>query len=441
MKGRRRYATVFALVAAASGAQAQDTQQTADGGALRARQLALNEAMLRSPDDLELMFEHAMLSIDLRDYEAAITTLERMLIFNPKLSRAKVELGAAYFRLGAYENARYYFEDVLENDGPPPEVERRISAFLEEIDRRTRKSGFSGIVSVGATYSSNANLGPPDAGVLVFDTPAVLNNEFVEADDVGFRFVAQGRHFYDLGRPNNDAWLTDVSVFSLNYLDETRGDIDSVSVQTGPRLSLDEFSYGPKLRPYLSAELLTSGNDVLYYAAGAGVEYTDTFSDTLNLYAAYAGEWREYEDRNEFDGHSHRVAFGVAYAPSANTALTALAYGETDQADADFNKNYEAGLRLGFQHRYDSGFAFTERLWNVGGFASVSGRWLEEANPAVSAGRTRSDLDLRAGLSHIFHFTGGVFVQVEADYLYRESNLPNFDLENLGAAISVGLTF
>ena len=35
----------------------------------------------------------------------------------------------------------------------------------------------------------------------------------------------------------------------------------------------------------------------------------------------------------------------------------------------------------------------------------------------------------------------GLFVQAEADYLYRDSDIPNFDIENFGAALSVGLTF
>ena len=438
MAGRmRKQALAIAAAFVAAGFAAAAAAQEGD---LRARQEALYDAILAEPDNLELMFEHALTSVALRDYEAAVTTLERMLIFNPELSRAKVELGAAYFRLGAYENARYYFEDVIANDSPPPEVERRIGAFLDEIEKRTQTSGFSGIVSAGVAFSTNANLGPPDANVLVLGAPAVLDQEFVEADDIGFRGVAQGRHFYDLGRPNNDVWLTDVSLFTLNYLDESRGDIDSVTLLTGPRLSLGPQAYGPKIRPFLSAELLTSGNDLLYYGAGVGADYTDTVSEEINIFAGFESKWREYDERDEFDGHSHRIAFGAAFSPDANSSFSALVFAETDQARRDFNTNYELGLRLGATRRYDSGLDFTDRLWSVTGFATVNGRWFEEPNTAIS-NRTRSDLDLRAGISHVFHLTGGLFIQAEADYLYRDSDIPNFDIENLGAALSVGLTF
>lgn len=419
-------------------AEAQDAVAAAD---MRARQEALYDAMLRAPDDLDIMFQHALVSVELRDFEAAITTLERMLIFNPGLARAKVELGAAYFRLGAYENARYYFEDVLANDDPPPEVARRIDVFLSQIDRRTQTSGFSAVATFGASYSSNANLGPPDPSVLVLGNPALLDQDFVEADDLGFRSTLQGRHFIDLGRPNDDVWLTDLSAFSLHYLEETRGDIDSVALATGPRLSLDEKRFGPKLRPFLSAELVRSGNELLYYGAGLGAEYSDTLNDRVNVFAAIESKWREYDDRDDYDGHNHRAAFGASYSPDEANTLSALVFFDTDQAREDYNTNYETGIRLAAIHRYDSGLSLTDRLWSVSGFAGATWRWYEDPDPVVDPTRKRKDIDLRAGVSHVFHISGGWFIQAEADYLYRDSNLPNFDIENFGAALSVGLTF
>lgn len=429
----------FALCVAVGDARAEDTAVAADD--LRARQSALYEAMLEAPDDLDIMFQHALASVRISDYEAAITTLERMLIFNPDLGRAKVELGAAYFRLGAYENARYYFEDVLASDDPPPEVARRIDAFLTEIDKRTQTSGFAGVATFGGTYSSNANLGPPDGSVLLFGRPAILGSQFVETDDFGVRATAQGRHFYDLGRPNNDVWLTDLSLFSVHYLEETDGDIDSFAFQTGPRLSLTAERFGPKIRPYLSGEALRSGNELLYYGAGLGAEYSDTLSDDVNIFAAAEGKWREYDEQNDFDGPNFHAAFGASYAPDPATAFSALAFAETDRAAKDYNANYEAGIRLGAVHRYDSGYDFTDRLWSIAAFAGATWRWFDEPDPVVDPNRTREDLDLRAGISHVFHLTEGWFVQADADYLYRNSNISNFDLENFGVGLSVGLSF
>lgn len=437
MKATTLAALAAILTGLATAAAAQDARSD-----LRTRQEALFTQLLETPDDLDLMFQHALVSLELGDLEAAISTLERMLIYNPDLGRAKVELGAAYFRLGAYESARFYFEDVLAKDDPPPEVEARVRAFLAEIDKRTRKSGVSAVAMIGATYSSNANLGPPGADVLVFGVPATLQNEFVENSDFGVRGALFGTHFYDLGQPDGDFWRTDATLFSLHYFDETRGDIDSLAVRSGPRLSLDEKSYGPKLRPFIEADALRADNKALYTTLGGGVEYSDTVDDRTNVFASAKAGWRNfYNDRDGFDGATLRAEFGTIYAAAEETTVTLLAYVEGDIARDDFNTNAELGLRLGVAYNYDVDLVATDRLWTISAYVQGVVRKYDEPDLAVDPNRARSDKDFRAGVANTFHFTGGWFAQVEGDLLVRDSNLPNFDLDNLGVTVSVGRSF
>lgn len=436
-------AVAVACLAAPLAASAQSGSETD----LRARQEALFAEMLKAPDNLDLMFEHALTSIALSDFEAAISTLERMLIFNPDLSRAKVELGAAYFRLGAYENARFYFQDVLEKDNPPPEVARRVNGFLDEIGKRTQKSGSTFVATFGGAYSTNANLGPPDRDIFVGGLTAQLNDEFTEDADFGFRTTLAGRHFIDLDQPDGDVWLTELGIFSLHYVDETRGDIDSLTFRTGPRLSLTPENFGPKIRPFVEADVVRSNNDLLYGTLGVGAEYSDTVSDEINLFASGFGAWREYNDSNRsaFDGATFRGSVGVAYSPEPELTVTGLLSGETDRTRKDrfglrSKSNYEIGARLGAIYRYDSGLEFTERLWSVSGF--VGGTYRRFDDPDLETrGTVREDYDVRAGLSHVFHLSGGWFVQADADVLVRDSNISNFDLENFGGGLSVGRAF
>ncbi|MEM7545353.1 MAG: tetratricopeptide repeat protein [Pseudomonadota bacterium] len=439
-----RFAGLVALsLACATGAGVTGADAQTSNDDLRIRQEALFEAMLNAPDNLDIMFEHALTSIALKDYEAAISTLERMLIFNPDLARAKVELGAAYFRLGAYENARFYFEDVLERDNPPPEVEKRVIAFLDEIGKRTQTSGFVGRATAGVTYSSNANLGPPNENVLVGGQGAILPEQFVESDDVGFRATLSGRHFYDLEQPDGDVWLTDISAFSLHYLDETQGDIDSVTVRSGPRLSLSNSTFGPRIRPFVEADFVSAGNDPLFATFGVGAEYTDNLTEQVTLFASAKSAYREYFERSftGFDAHTHRVNLGLSYNPDPSMTLTGLIFAETDQADSDFNTNYETGLRLSGTYRYDSGLEISDRLWSVSGFVGATYRGFEEPRVDITDAVTREDVDLRAGVSHVFQLTGGWYVQADADFLLRESDIPNFDIDSFGVALSVGRSF
>jgi cytochrome c-type biogenesis protein CcmH/NrfG len=54
---------------------------------IEARREALLRQMLARPSDLDLAFEYATLSSQVGDYEGAISTLERMLIYAPNTPR------------------------------------------------------------------------------------------------------------------------------------------------------------------------------------------------------------------------------------------------------------------------------------------------------------------------------------------------------------------
>ena len=62
--------------------------------------------MLQDPSNLDVAVEYASLSSQVGDYEAAVSTLERMLIFAPNTPRLRLELGILYYRLGSYEVSR-----------------------------------------------------------------------------------------------------------------------------------------------------------------------------------------------------------------------------------------------------------------------------------------------------------------------------------------------
>src|SRR5687768_17987958 len=82
----------------------------------------LFERMLREPANLDIMFQYAQRAVENGNYDAAIGTLSRMLLFNPNLPRVRLELGALYFQLGSYEAARTYLTQALAAPDMPQDV-------------------------------------------------------------------------------------------------------------------------------------------------------------------------------------------------------------------------------------------------------------------------------------------------------------------------------
>jgi len=134
----------IAILFAPTGVVAQATGGQ-EAASLEARKDALFQQMLRDPANLDVTFAYADVSARLGDYEAAVSALERMLLFNSDLPRVQLGLGALYFRMGSFDLAHDYFEKAATGN-PPPEVHEKVDQYLAEIEKsqsRLHLSGFS----------------------------------------------------------------------------------------------------------------------------------------------------------------------------------------------------------------------------------------------------------------------------------------------------------
>lgn len=424
-----------------SPASAQDLNESQSKDALRERQAKLFDSMIADPQNLDAMFAYAGVSARLEDYEAAISTLERMLIFNADLPRVRLELGALYFRIGAYPVAQRYFESVAAVPGLPEDVGKRVDTYLAQIEKRQQPSRFNGQIEVGFVADTNATLGPQDRDVLLFGQPALLDNGSVENDDIGGRVRINLSHRYDLGRTNNDTWQTDASYLGRRYESEDRGNLDAFYIRTGPNLSLNALNFGPKLRPYVDAEYVRADDRSLYRGAGAGLRFRETPTDQWSIFGDLRGGYRDYASRDDEDGIVFLTRMGVGWLPARDTVITATITGQRDHADEDFNSNSEGVLRLSASFAYDPGFSFVDEKWVISAYASAGYRQFDDPDPVVSRTSARKDRELRIGASHVYNFKDGFYASVGATALWRDSNLPNYDLDNFGVSAAVGYTF
>lgn len=130
--GRPRPVRGAWLIACAAILVAQGGMAQAQGAA---DQDQLFQQMVRNPANHEITFAYVQAATARGDYEAAIGALERLLFYNPRLTRVKYELGALYFRLGSYEMARRYFREALASPDIDAVTKERVETYLPDTEK------------------------------------------------------------------------------------------------------------------------------------------------------------------------------------------------------------------------------------------------------------------------------------------------------------------
>jgi hypothetical protein len=85
------------------------------------------QTVLNNPANLAHEVKYASEAKDDSDLENAIGAYDRLLFYNPALSRVRFELGVLYARLGSYQQARAYFASALQMRDITPEMAERLS--------------------------------------------------------------------------------------------------------------------------------------------------------------------------------------------------------------------------------------------------------------------------------------------------------------------------
>ena len=212
------------------------------------------QGVLADPADLDAAFEYARIAAVLGDFEAAISSLERMLMFDADLLQVQVELGILYFRLGSYEAAKGYLDQALAREDLPPEVRTRIENFQAEADRQTSRHRYSVFLSGGLRYQSNANLALGNT-ILSFGTPTALPGEFASEEDFSVFANGRARYRYDFGGAHGDHLEANLGVFASRQFSLDDFNVTYVSADLGPRMVIPGTD-GVSIRPYATTSAL-----------------------------------------------------------------------------------------------------------------------------------------------------------------------------------------
>lgn len=429
---------VTGLIGFAASAQELSAAERAK---LQAQKEALFTQMLQQPGNLDVTFAYANVSAKLGDNEAAVSALERMLLFNPKLPRVQLELGALYFRMGSYEIARTYFQRAL-TANPPPDVKSRIDTYLTQIARLSSPQRFSGFVLFGAQYQSDANVAPGSPLVHSPIGDILLNSQFTKKPDVNVFGTGAFLYSYDLGTQERDTFEVGGTGFGNHYMSVSRLDLDLGELTAGPRFNFTNplpSTESISLKPYLITNEVGLGGNQYFYTLGAGGEATALAWKDVKLRALF-----EYRNKSFANAPDRPLSTGLngsdkLLALFVNKPVTAVPQSdltfEFDFLDQDTrlayysNKTYAAAAA--YHVRYDDPTQLLHFPWETTVFFGRS--WADygapdpccntNGNPAFFSTSDRLDRHWRFGVTQSFQVRDNISIVMQYQRDVVSSNL------------------
>lgn len=439
----RSFALGLAVVSLIGGTAVAQSLSGTERAQLEAQKQALFQRMLKNPGDLDATFAYADVSAKLGDNEAAVSALERMLLFNPNLPRVQLEVGALYFRMGSYEIARSYFEQAARAN-PPEEVKSRIQSYLGEIARRSGVQRLAGFFMLGGQYQTDANVGP---GSPLIHSPVgdvLLNSNFVKKADKNVFGTGAFLYSYDLGTQDRDTIEVGGTGYGNHYSSVRRLDLGLGELTVGPR-----FNYTRPL-PYVSSASLKPyviGNDVLlggsqYFATiGAGGEATAQAFDDLHLKSIFEFRHKSFSNATErplstgLNGDDKLVSLFVSKPITSEPIASELSF-EFDFLNQDTQLRYFTNDTYSVAGAYRLRYADPTRLlhlpWETtflvarsyGYYAAPDPCCNTSGNPAIFSTSKRFDRHWRFGITQNFQVSDNVSLIVQLQRDVVSSNLP-----------------
>ncbi|KAB0682935.1 tetratricopeptide repeat protein [Aureimonas leprariae] len=441
--GAAALAAILALAAPAALADtppdsSRNVEPLADAArlpAIEAERQQLFAAMLRDPANLDLAFRYASLSAQAGDLEGAIATLERMLIFAPGLPRLQLELGVLYYRLGAYDTASTYFDAALAAPNVPEEVRTRVESYRVAIAERNEVDRFSGSVSVGVRYQTNANAAPETRLVrtTLLADPLLLDENALGQDDVN-GYVSTNLHYsHDLGA-QGDRLEANLQAYGALYTDETDINTGFAELTVGPTFNLERISLeDTTLSLYGIAGGLVLKDDPYLVSGGVGAALNKVFGTGTRTYLGTEYRREGFQDSDlrpnasDRTGDRYRLFAGVSQDVTARLSVFAGLNGERRAADADFLSYTEGGITAGARLGFRSPFPTQDEPWVFG----LTGGYIKRGydDPDLIFSLTKEEEDDESFVE------GSLTVPVAADWAvqttvgYRNVS-SNYDLRN-----------
>jgi hypothetical protein len=426
MRGWARLAAAMAVVVTLCMCGALPVFAAPDAGVtapdIEARRQALLQSMLQDPSNLDVAFEYASLSSQVGDYEAAISTLERMLIFAPNTPRLQLELGILYYKLGSYEVARSYFAQVVSNPSVPQEVAAKVRLYLQQLAIEAEPPAFAGSIFSGIRWESNANSAPATQSITLNGLDFTLDSQSVAAPDWSAVNIGTLHYGYDL-KNQGDRIEFDFLTYNANYFNLTDINLNFFEATLGPSFNLKRIGI-EKSRFYvygIGDEVLL-GNDQYFAAGGGGLRFLSFAAPRSALDLRLETRVRQFTNTNDRptntlrDGAQTRFGGSYSYYLAPGVVLIVQGYAQREDADVGFYANIEVGASAGIAWTFANPLAAAGRYpWTLQVGAGGINRTYDDPDPTINPFNSEVDKTFwgRAALLIPVNATWALVPQVE----------------------------
>jgi hypothetical protein len=417
---------------------------------IRAERDRLASYIQAHPEDYESTYRFVVLTTELRDYEAGIGALERVLMFNPNLSRARKELGFLYARLGAWEVAAEHLRAAKAAGDLDPVQIAQIDAQLPDIEKQTQASRLSVRIHTGLRAQSNANYFPASN---LFQVGGIgLGSTAPRKGDMNAFQLVLAAHDWEFGNQRGDQLETRVTAYATEQFSLPQYSVALFTATVGPRFFVPQtMVQSLSVRPYLTGGVSMLGSNNYLNAGGAGASVRVELAP--DVYLEPGAEWR---------GLWVQPVRGV-FGPSPFQTLSTLATGDVatgyllgsyrllDDVRLDGRVAYsratagyaaqssdQVDVQAMLRVEVDPPHPMIARRWTIAPYARFTNLAFDAANPLVNPFVARRDtawnygVVLDAPVTETFGFAGNL------EFMRNDSNLPNFKTQNV--SVSFGPT-
>jgi len=448
IKGWRSAGMALAMVLAVAGtALAQGASPDADP-AVKAEFEAAFQDMLRDPSNLDKTFRYAELAVKVGDFEAAITALERMLLFNPDLPRVRLELGVLYFRLGSYAIAKTYLTRAMEAADVPADVRERVTVYLEEIEKRLSPHQFAGSVYGGYRYQTNANSGPSSPAITLFGLPATLSSDAVRRADHNVFLSGNVRYVYDEQAQNGEVIEATGTAYVARQFNQQQLNLLFLEATLGPRAPfMTNYVDNLSIHPYLVVDFVGLEDSRYFGAYGMGMQFSKLWGERLSTEVGVELKDKDYRNnaRRPFaaqqDGTDREIRLTGRYLVTPDLVLSATGSAKWEGADNDIYSNREFMGLVSATLTYDAPFDVTQERWTTSLSGAYGVRRYHQIDPAIDPNNSRFDHELRLNLLHAVPVTRDWSIILNVQRTNVESSLLIYNYQNTSASIGASWRF